>query len=281
MNPIDLRPREGYAASDAKTARQTAPAWRLAAEAAGRPRHWAAKSCRALRTAALYADLPEVRRRLRRLVELGYIDAPPTSLQLAFASMDMLRYFIVPGARDYYATRGIDFRFHQLLRFLEDPVSVIDPIGILSDRDTIIGHLLQVVHANPVYDLQLLAIFEGGLEELRRQAQAMVLGSHPRAATVGAVIEDPEYHGRLLAFLDAWRADPSTPSLLRRDGGIREDPSFVLAEATFGTLPSFLRYARRLPRDLASLVRHRKREAAVNPRYCDPEVVAAHRALFS
>ena len=44
----------------------------------------------------------------------------------------MLRFWIVPAAEDYYQQKGIDFRFHQLLRFLDDPASLVDPIGLFS-----------------------------------------------------------------------------------------------------------------------------------------------------
>ncbi|MDG2305742.1 MAG: hypothetical protein P8R42_14085 [Candidatus Binatia bacterium] len=45
---------------------------------------------------------------------------------------------IEPAARDYYEQKGISFGFQQLLRVLDDRVSIIDPTGFLSDRDTIV-----------------------------------------------------------------------------------------------------------------------------------------------
>ena len=115
----------------------------------------------------------------------------------------MLRFVIEPGARDYYAQQGISFGFHQLLRVLDDPVSMIDPTGFLSERDTIVGHVMQVVHLNPIYDLQLLQMFADGLDELERQVEAMVAGTHPRQRTIGAIVEDPDYHARLLDYVRA------------------------------------------------------------------------------
>jgi len=185
----------------------------------------------------------------------------------------MLRFFIVPGARAYYASRGIDFTFHQILRFLDDPVSIIDPVGLLSNRDTIIGHLMQVVHANPTYDVQLLDMFEDGVDELERQLDEMLAGRHPRQKTIGAIVEDPGYHRRLREYLRAWRREPGSAELLRDHAEAREDPYFVLAERTFGTLDSAMRYALRLPRDPGGALEHARR-LRIRPDLCDPEVVA-------
>jgi hypothetical protein len=175
----------------------------------------------------------------------------------------------VPGARAYYDSRGIDFTFHQVLRFLDDPVSIIDPVGLLSDRDVIIGHLMQVVHANPSYDLQLLEMFDDGLDELERQVDAMVAGTHPRAGTISAIVEDPSYHARLLGFVRSFRQNRQAPAPIRDHQEARSDPSFVLAEKTFGELPSAMRYMSRLPRTLPQLIAHRRNQRTIDPAYCD------------
>ena len=86
---------------------------------------------------------------------------------------------------------------------------MIDPTGFLSARDVIIGHVMQVVHANPRYDLELLASFEDGLAEMESQVVAMLAGSHPRARSIGAIVEDPGYHARLLEYVRAFRRDPA------------------------------------------------------------------------
>ena len=243
---------EGAAAGFAPTARLSAPALVLVFRAIGGPRQLAGKIVRIGRTLRLYADSQERERRLRELERRGHIDRRPTGLQIAFGALDMLRFVIVPFARDYYQERGIDFNFHQLLRFLDDPVSIIDPTGLLSDKHTIIGHLMQVVHLNPVYDLELLEMFPDGIDELERQIESMLRGTHARAATIGAIIEDAGYHQRLLDYVRAWRRDRFTPELVR-DSSLRGDPSLSAAERTFATLPGFLRYAAELPRDFRSL----------------------------
>src|SRR5690606_30568959 len=117
-------------------------------------------------------------------------------------------------------------------------------------------HVLQVVHANPVYDFQLLEMFEDGMDQMEAQTRQMIDGSHPRFRSINAIIEDPEYFDRLLDYISRYRQNPKTQQLIRKTGDVREDPHFVLAEMTFGTLPSFMRYANRLPSSLQALLRH-------------------------
>lgn len=264
-------------AASSTTARTSASPARLLAAAIGGPAQWRDKLVRIAGTLAIQLDRREIRRRLERLKERGYLDTIPTGGQLLAGGLDMLAFFIVPGAEDYYQTRGIDFRFHQVLRFLDDPVSVMDPVGLFSRRDTIIGHLMQVTHANPVYDLQVLDMFDDGLDRLEAELAQMIAGTHPRAGTIGAVVEDATYHARLLDYVRTYRRNPAAPHLLREQGSARSSPEFRLAEHTFGTLPAFMRYANRLPRSPRALWRHVRRNS-IDPAYCDAEPAAAYRA---
>ena len=242
-------------AVEAKSARLTASPLRLIAQAIGGPRQIAGKLRRLLRTLRLYVGRREIDARLRRLEEKGYVMRRPTPLQILFGGLDMLRFVIEPASRDYYRQKGISFGFHQLLRILDDPVSMIDPTGFLSDRDTIVGHVMQVVHLNPVYDLQLIQMFPDGLEDFERQVQAMVDGTHPRHATIGAIVEDPDYHRRLLDYVRRFRVDPATPPPVRQEQTLRADPHFAAAEQTFATLPGFIGYCHTLPTGAPALVR--------------------------
>jgi hypothetical protein len=237
------------------TARLTEHPLRLILQAIGGPRQIAGKLRRLGRTVHLYLDGAEVDRRLRTLQEKGFIRARPTRWQILFGGLDMLRFVIEPASRDYYRQKGISFGFHQLLRVLDDPVSMIDPTGFLSDRDTIVGHVMQVVHLNPVYDLQLIQMFPDGLEDFERQVRAMVEGTHPRRQTIGAIVEDPEYHGRLLDYVRRFRTDPDTPPPVRQEQTLRSDPHFAAAERTFATLPGFIGYCLGLPTRVTALVR--------------------------
>ncbi|MEO7093405.1 MAG: hypothetical protein ABI175_09150, partial [Polyangiales bacterium] len=173
------------------------------------------KAKRLLDAVLAYGRGDDLDERLRRLQQLGHIDRIPTRAQLVVGAIDMLRFWIVPASEEYYAQMGINFGFHQLLRFLDDPASLVDPTGFLSRSDVIIGHLMQVVHANPRYDLQLLESYDGGLEALENEVVAMIDGTHPRAGSISAIVEDAGYHQRLLEYVRAFRRDPTAEAPLR------------------------------------------------------------------
>ncbi len=236
----------------AETARHRERPLALVRRAAGAPSLWRGKLGRLRRILAGYVDRRELDERLARLAARGVIEEIPSRVQLAVGAYDMLRFWINPAAEDYYRRQGIGYGFHQFLRFLDEPASLTDPVGFFSERDGIIGHLMQVVHANPVYDLQLLMMFEDGLDELEAQLERMLAGTHPRAASIGAIVEEPDYHGNLLTFVRAWRRDPSTPPLLRSNIA----GSYPEAERIFGTLTGSMRYFTRLPRTLRGAARY-------------------------
>jgi hypothetical protein len=201
-----------------------------------------------------YLDGRGLDARLAQLRDSGFIEAIPSRVQLVIGSIDMLRFWISPAAADYYRAQGISYGFHQLLRFLDEPASLGDPVGFFSTRDGIIGHLMQVVHANPVYDLQLLGMFAGGLDALEGQLEQMLAGTHPRARAIGAIVEEPDYHARLLEFVRAWRADPTIPPLLR--GNVAVSEKYTEIQKTFGTLTGSMRYFTRLPDTWAGALAH-------------------------
>jgi hypothetical protein len=240
-------------AGTGRTARHDARPLDLIRQAAGGPRAMIEKIGRLGRILAAYADGAELDARLRKLRDKGILDVIPTRIQLVVGAADMLRFWITPAAADYYAKMGLNFTFHQVLRWLDEPASLADPVGFFSTRDGIIGHLMQVVHANPVYDLQLLQMFDDGLDALEREIEAMLAGTHPRAASIGAIVEEPDYHARLLAFVRAFRRDPASPPLLRSN---IEEGGFAPLERTFGTLPAAMRYFARLPRDPLGAAMH-------------------------
>jgi hypothetical protein len=239
-----------------KTPRMTESPLRLLAEAAGAPSEMLAKLRRLGIALTGYIDRRTIDRRLALLVERGYVDEAriPTRIQLAIGGLDMLRFWISPAAAQYYADKGIHFGFHQALRILDDPASMIDPIGLLSDRDVIIGHVMQVVHANPSYDLQLLEAHEDGLDELERQVEAMIAGTHPRARSIGAIVEDPAYHERLLGYVRAYKRERNADAPVRDN--VANDPKWAPIERTFGTLRNAMIYFSRMPTTLAGAARH-------------------------
>ena len=238
----------------AQTDRLSKDAWSLVRQTMGDPRAFAHK-LRLLASALHgYGDRDRVEARLGRLRNLGYLETIPTRLQRIVGALDMLRFFIVPCAADYYVSKGLDFRFHTFLRFLDDPASIIDPTGFNSTRDAIIGHVMQVVHANPQYDFQLLESFEGGLDEMEQQVVALLGGRHPRSESILAIVEDPDYHAQLLEHVRAFRRDPTAPALLREN--VLSNPGFATIEHTFGTVPGAMRYFARMPRSALGAAHH-------------------------
>jgi hypothetical protein len=228
--------------------------WVLLKQTLGSPRELRAKLEKLREALHGYGKEERVRPRLERLKRLGHIDEIPNRTQRIVGALDMLRFFIVPCAADYYASKGINFRFHTFLRFLDDPASVIDPTGFNSSRDAIIGHVMQVVHANPHYDFQLLESFADGMEEMERQVVQVLDGTHPRAASIRAIVEDPDYHERLLEHIRAYRRHRDVEPMLREN--VRKNPKFQQAERTFGTVPNAMRYFTKMPRTVGDALRH-------------------------
>jgi len=234
--------------------RLTAPKLALLRRALGDPAGAPAKLRRLVDALGGHFDRARVDGRLARLREVGVVDAVPTRVQLLVGSYDLLRFWIVPASVEYYAHKGIDFRFHQVLRFLDDPASIADPIGLASRRDVIVGHLMQIVHTNPRYDLELLEAHDDGLEELERQLVAVIDGTHPRTAAFTAIVEEPGYHARLLDYLRAYRRDRDAAAPLRAN--VAASPHFLRLERTFGSITTQMRYFASLPTTWAGALRH-------------------------
>lgn len=247
-------PRAADTPPASRTRRHTEGPLRLMASAIGGPAEAAAKVVRLARLLSGYAMPGELDARLRRLRDLGIVDEVPSKLQLVAGARDMLRFWIVPASEEYYADQGISFGFHQVLRFLDEPASLADPVGFFSTRDGIIGHLMQVVHANPRYDLELLSMFDDGLAELERQTEQMIAGEHPRSEQIRAIVEEPDYHARLLAYTRAFREDPLAPAPLRSN--VAQSPRLLALERTFGSLRTAMRYFCRLPSTPLGVARH-------------------------
>lgn len=236
-----------------RTARHALPWYRLVGNAIGPLDHVPGKLHRLGAILAEYGS-GALAERLQRMKDRGLIEAVPNPVQLFVGSVDMVRFWISPAAADYYREQNISYAFHQVLRFFDEPASLADPVGFFSTADNIIGHLMQVVHANPVYDLQLLDAEPNGLDELCAQLRAMIDGTHPRAQSIGAIVEEPDYHARLLAYVERWRNDRTVPPILRSN--VSASPELSELEATFGSLTEAMRYFCRLPRGLAAGLRH-------------------------
>lgn len=241
-------------AATARIGRFESTPWQLVAATAGSPAELRGKAVRLGRILAGYLRGDRLDEKLARLHAVGVVERIPSRLQIAVGAWDMLRFWISPAAADYYRDKNIDYAFHQVLRFLDEPASLADPVGFFSERDGIIGHLMQVVHANPVYDLELLEMYPDGLDALEAQLASMIAGTHPRAASIGAIVEEADYHTRLLDFVRRFRADPTIPPLLRSNVG--DASPFSAIERTFGSLRAASRYFNKMPNTLGAAVKY-------------------------
>ena len=252
-----------------ESARTRERPWTLLRAAAGSPAQIPTKLRRFGETLRAWFTPAVLDERFELLRRQGLLERAPNRVQLVLGCYDMLRFWISPASADYYAQKGISFTFHQVLRVLDDPAAMIDPVGFFVDRDAIVGHVLQVVHANPIYDVQLLSSHPGGVQALIDQTGAMLDGTHPRYASIGAIVEDPEYHARLLAFVHAFTADPLTPPPIREN--VAQNPErYAALERTFGTLPAAMRYFCRLPEDLTGALRHAATVTAFPLHFAEP-----------
>jgi hypothetical protein len=225
--------------------RHHTPALLLMRQALGSPAEIAYKVEALLNGATAYVDFNTIEQRLARLHKKGIVEEIPNLTQLVVGGIDMLRFWISPAAADYYQQHGINYAFHQLLRILDDPRSLMNPVGLLNSKDTIIGHLMQVVHADPDYDLQLLEMFDNGVESLAYQLEQMLQGTHPRYQSISAIVEEVEYHQRLLVYVRAWQRGEARGSL-RRDNVV-QNPALSARAETFGNLTNAMRYFTKLP----------------------------------
>jgi hypothetical protein len=232
-----------------------------------------------------------IRRRLERLRALGHVDAVPTIGQLLVAGRDQMMVGAAEETKIFYRAQGIPWIFHNLRRFLSGPATMLDPVGFFSPRDAIVEHVLQTFHRHPVYDLVLLRAHDGGVEEMGRQAQQIVDGTHPHQRALTSLIEDGAYHARLPSdiakFEEATRA-PARPI----PAGLVDDPELMLAMDQFKDVAGFVRYASRLrvgfldgvrawlaagfDETMGSLARVRLGPRHVVHAACDPELVTRH-----
>ena len=232
-----------------------------------------------------------VRRRLERLRGLGHIDAIPTLPQLLVAGRDQIMVSASEETKLFYRSQGIPWIFHNARRFISGPATMLDPIGLFSPRETIVHHVLQTFHRHPLYDLVLLRAHQRGLEEMARQADQILAGTHRHQRALTSLIEDGSYHARLPREIAAVQADPHTaPRPV--PPGLVDDPQMMLAMDQFKDIRGFTGYAARLQvglgdalrawalvafdETLGSWVKVKLGPRCVERAACDPEILARH-----
>ncbi|MCB9595642.1 MAG: hypothetical protein H6719_23170 [Sandaracinaceae bacterium] len=112
-------------------------------------------------------------------------------------------------------------RFPFLVR--ERAIAPLDFSGLASSPERVIRHLLGAHHDGNqfAYDLALLSIHPGKLDELEQRARAVVDGSNPRASWLRDLVVYEGYHERLLATAErALAGDLSLPAHEENDPDI-------------------------------------------------------------
>ncbi|HEX3697518.1 MAG TPA: hypothetical protein VH374_19245 [Polyangia bacterium] len=286
-------------AAMAETQQATPPPWlgrsRLAllADIVG---GWRQARDRVVQLASFFATLLRpslVRRRLERLRGLGHIETVPTTAQLLVAARDQMVLGAAVETKLFYESQGIPWIFHNLRRFLANPATMIDPVGLFSHRDAVIQHVLQTFHRHPVYDLVLLRAFPDGVDQMVQQTEQVLAGTHPHQRALTSLIEDGAYYPRLLRDVKEFRDNPFVPTLGVPTGLVR-DPRLMLAMDQFKDLRGYTNYAARLkvgPADAArawlmagfnvtigAIIRLHVGPSHVSVEACDAELTARHIA---
>ena len=216
--------------------------------ALGSPSAVLTKCRNAGRTLATTFNRTERTRRLEHLKTSGCIDEIPNEWQILQGSYQMLRQYIIPSNTDFYRHYKESPYWLQFLRVLDEPSAMMDPTGLAVSRDMIISHLLHVVHCSAGYDVDLLNMFPGGLDELERQLTLYLNDAHPRQNAIATLLERPDYPSLLLAALKLYRQNPTTHwkvSTFATPKGCEE--RFEPGIERFGSPSRLLQYSLTLP----------------------------------
>jgi len=226
------------------------------------------KLINAWRTIATTFNRTERRRRLECLKAQGHLEEIPSEWQILLASYDMMTGFIVPSNAQFYEHYDQNMYWLQFLRVIDEPSTMMDPTGLAVSPEMVIQHLMHVVHTSAGYDVALLHMFPGAIEELEKQLSEYVAGVHPRQDAIADLVERPDYQERLLEAVRKYREDPDTyweVTTYETPEGCEELFDFGIAR--YGTLGRLLTYALSLPKSpWESLARTVKLGPALNPK---------------
>lgn len=152
---------------------------------------------------------------LARVEATGLVPKAPTLGQLALGVLRMqFRLATRPDSVGVCTARPVrstlrarlleprPMRFPFLVK--ERAVAPLDFSGLASTRERILRHLLGAHHDGNqfAYDLEMLAIHPGALEELRERTKAVISGADPRAAWLRDLCVYEGYHEGLLAAVE-------------------------------------------------------------------------------
>jgi hypothetical protein len=175
---------------------------------------------------------------LDRVRAAGVVEAVPNVWQIFLGVLRMMHRLVFRSAtvgtcrahpvRSTRRARLLQYRAIRLPFLLaERVVALLDFSGLVSTPDRIIRHLLGAHHdgAQFVYDLQLLSLHPGKLEELREAVRAVVVGDDARSRWLRDLTVFEGYHEALLAATE--RAIAEGAFAMGDDGAL--DPDISLA----------------------------------------------------
>ncbi|HEX6837985.1 MAG TPA: hypothetical protein VF334_15515, partial [Polyangia bacterium] len=141
---------------------------------------------------AILLDPDRVARRLERIAASGLVARTPNLWQIALGVLRMAHRVAFRSdtvgtcaapVRATWRARALHWRALRLPFLLwERAVAPLDFSGLVSSRERIIRHLLGAHHDGHqfIYDLQMLSVDPGALDELCARAAAVVRGDDPR-----------------------------------------------------------------------------------------------------
>ena len=174
---------------------------------------------------------------LRRVAAAGLVEPVPNRWQIGLGVLrmwhrvlfraDTIGTCVADPVRPTWRARLLANR---ALRFpflvAERAIAPLDFSGLASPPERVVRHLLGAHHDGLqfAYDLALLSIHPGRLQEVRDRAAAVVAGAEPRSEWLRDLVVYENYHARLLAAVERALEDGVTlPPTIERD----PDVSFI------------------------------------------------------
>lgn len=165
-------------------------------------------------------NVSEMRReRIQRLIGAGVVslDEAPNDWQIEQCRLAMFPLITQREYQDYYGEfdtwlsrmpqRGLAQFFFGTYFF--------DPTGLTRTKEGLIWHVLSLNHLfaeGVVYDIQMLASFENGLEDLISEVKAVIHQTHPHTWLLRQMVGSPDYHPMILEVAQKGLRGEFTPS---------------------------------------------------------------------
>lgn len=174
---------------------------------------------------ALLLHPDRVAERLERVRSSGLVRTTPNLWQVGLGVLRMAHRIAFRSetvgtctempVRPTWRARALKWRaLRAPFLFAERAIAPLDLSGLLSSRERILRHLLGAHHDRHqfAYDLQMLSVDPGALDELVERSRAVVTGSDPRADWLRDLTVFEGYHESLLAAAERARlGDVSLP----------------------------------------------------------------------